>query len=112
MVDVQNGFISGGLALKNSPACQDGEEVVPVINAILENERFDTVVYSHDWHPAEHCSFASNVSKYKLHESSPCTLDSAHIFSKVIYDDVKPIEQILWPDHCIRIQKMQNFTRI
>ena len=32
IVDVQNDFISGSMALKNGPAQQDGEKVVPVIN--------------------------------------------------------------------------------
>ena len=45
IVDVQNDFISGSLALSNCPAQEDGAEVVPVINEILENVSFDHVVY-------------------------------------------------------------------
>ena len=35
VVDVQNDFISGSLAIKNCPAGQNGEEVVPPINTLL-----------------------------------------------------------------------------
>ena len=45
IVDVQNDFISGSLALSNCPAQEDGAEVVPVINEILDTVRFDHVIY-------------------------------------------------------------------
>lgn len=51
IVDVQNDFCSGGaLAVPN------GDAVVPVLNGIIP--LFQTVVYTQDWHPANHCSFA------------------------------------------------------
>ena len=34
VIDVQNDFIAGSLALKNGPAGQDGEEVVKPINEV------------------------------------------------------------------------------
>ena len=37
IVDVQNDFIDGKLALKNCPAKQDGGEVVPVINHLIDS---------------------------------------------------------------------------
>ena len=101
-MDVQNDFISGSLALKNSPACQDGEEVVQIINNILEENTFDFVVYTMDWHPEDHCSFVTNVDKYPLHESSTVSAEDAKVFDKVIYDGEKPIEQVMWPPHCIQ----------
>lgn len=102
VVDVQNDFISGSLALKNAQAGQDGEEVIDVINDILANQTFDMVAYSFDWHPEDHCSYVSNVTKYPLHSASKCSAQNADIYSKVIYDGDKPLEQILWPDHCIQ----------
>lgn len=66
IVDMQNDFICGSLALKNSPAKQDGFRVIPVINHILQSTKFDCVVYTLDWHPADHISFIDNVAKWKL----------------------------------------------
>lgn len=52
VVDVQNDFCPSG-----SLAVAGGDQVVPVINRLLP--RFDTVVYTRDWHPANHISFAA-----------------------------------------------------
>lgn len=50
-VDIQNSFLPGG-----SLAVKDGDQVVPVINRLIP--RFPTVIFSRDWHPAGHLSFA------------------------------------------------------
>jgi len=67
VVDVQNDFINGSLALRDCPAKQDGEEVVEVINRLrreaAEMQRpFDVVACSLDWHPPHHCSFHEDVT--------------------------------------------------
>ena len=51
VVDVQNDFCPGGAL-----GVTDGDAVVPLINALLP--RFSTKVFTRDWHPADHCSFA------------------------------------------------------
>lgn len=61
IVDVQNDFIDGSLALINGPAKQDGAEVVPVINKLVERCHFDTIVYTQDWHPIDHIGFHANL---------------------------------------------------
>lgn len=71
IVDVQNDFIDGTLTLKKCPAKQNGEEVIPVINYLLETVPFDTIVYSLDWHPKDHCSFIENLNLRKLDKNSP-----------------------------------------
>ncbi|MCC6794658.1 MAG: nicotinamidase [Candidatus Hydrogenedentes bacterium] len=53
VVDVQNDFCPGGAL-----AVTDGDRIVPGINALLP--RFDTRVFTRDWHPADHCSFSDN----------------------------------------------------
>jgi len=79
VVDVQNDFCPGGnLAVPN------GDEVVPVINALAG--RFRHVVLTQDWHPSGHQSFASSHPGRKAHETI-----------EVAYGP-----QILWPDHCIQ----------
>jgi len=51
VVDVQNDFVSGSLAIPGS------ESIIPVINALMR--RFHHVVLAQDWHPPGHVSFAS-----------------------------------------------------
>ncbi len=79
VVDVQNDFCPGG-----SLAVEQGDEVVPVINRLMS--RFDRVVATQDWHPADHVSFASTHPGRKV-------LDIV---------DAGGIEQVLWPDHCVQ----------
>jgi nicotinamidase/pyrazinamidase len=79
VVDVQNDFCPGG-----NLAVPDGDQVVPVINAVAR--RFRHVVLTQDWHPAGHQSFAS-----------------AHA-GKQPYDTIEVAygPQVLWPDHCVQ----------
>jgi nicotinamidase/pyrazinamidase len=51
VVDVQNDFLPGGRL-----AVEHGDQVVPLINLLIP--LFDHVVYTRDWHPADHVSFA------------------------------------------------------
>lgn len=50
VVDVQNDFCMGG-----SLPVSDGDLVIRPINSMLMT--FDHLVFSRDWHPADHCSF-------------------------------------------------------
>ena len=78
VVDVQKDFLeTGALPVKN------GSKVVKVINELIP--KFKTVVFSQDWHPRDHVSFASNHPGKAPYESVD-----------VIYGD-----QTLWPDHCV-----------
>ena len=52
VIDVQNDFCPGGAL-----AVQGGDEIVPGINALLPE--FGVVVFTQDWHPGDHQSFAS-----------------------------------------------------
>ncbi|XP_065065052.1 nicotinamidase-like [Rhopilema esculentum] len=99
-VDVQNDFISGSLALKNQPAKEDGAEIVPVINKLKQDVKFDLIVFTLDWHPSDHCSYHTNVKMYPFHETCKIKADHAKMYDFVIYGGDKPQEQILWPVHC------------
>ncbi len=57
VVDVQNDFCSGG-----KMAVPDAELIIRPINSMLMT--FDHLVFSRDWHPADHCSF-SDTPEYK-----------------------------------------------
>lgn len=79
LVDIQNDFLPGGAL-----AVGDGDKVVPVANAL--SPRFDLVVATQDWHPADHRSFASNHDGRDVGE--------------VI--DLNGLPQVLWPNHCVQ----------
>jgi nicotinamidase/pyrazinamidase len=79
IIDVQNDFCPGGAL-----AVQGGDEVVPVINAIIW--KFNRVVATQDWHPGNQISFASNHPGKKP-------------FDEI---DLNRYRQTLWPDHCVQ----------
>jgi nicotinamidase-related amidase len=54
IVDVQPDFLPGGAL-----AVAHGDQVVPVFEALIGNKRYDAIVLTQDWHPANHGSFAS-----------------------------------------------------
>jgi nicotinamidase/pyrazinamidase len=79
VVDVQNDFLPGGaLPVPN------GDEIIPIINEL--QERFELLVATQDWHPANHGSFAANHPGKKPGD-------------QIILDR---LEQILWPVHCVQ----------
>lgn len=64
VVDVQRDFCSGGAL-----AVPEGDGVVPVLNAwIAAAERGGAaLVFSRDWHPADHCSFQPHGGPWPPH---------------------------------------------
>ena len=79
IIDVQNDFCPGGAL-----AVPEGDQVVPLINAM--QSKFDAVVLTQDWHPADHSSFAANHP-------------GAEPFSMV---EMAYGPQVLWPVHCVQ----------
>ncbi len=79
IVDVQNDFCPGGRL-----PVPEGDAVVPAINRI--QPRFDLVVATQDWHPANHGSFAA---------SHPGRSPGDRI-------ELAGLAQILWPVHCVQ----------
>ena len=78
VVDMQYDFLPGG-----SLAVSGGDEIVPLINTLAK--RFTNVVFTQDWHPADHISFASQHPGKNPFE----TVDLPYGI------------QVLWPDHCM-----------
>lgn len=68
----------------------------------MDRNNFELVVYTLDWHPSDHISFIENVNKRRLHCSSPTTAANARAYDTVVFDGCAPIEQILWPAHCVQ----------
>lgn len=79
IVDVQNDFLHGGAL-----PVPRGDEIVPLANEL--QRKFELVVATQDWHPADHGSFAANHPGKKPGD-------------RIILDG---IEQILWPVHCVQ----------
>ena len=79
LVDLQNDFTpSGALPVP------EGDSIVLLINQL--QQKFDLVVATQDWHPADHQSFAIQ------HEGKqPGELIDLH-----------GIPQVLWPIHCVQ----------
>lgn len=73
----------------NCPAKQDGSEVVPVINQLIDSVPFDAVAYTLDWHPENHCSFIENINLRRLSANSPV------IFFFVMYKFFQILPKIL-----------------
>jgi nicotinamidase/pyrazinamidase len=78
LVDIQQDFLPGG-ALPVS----EGDLVVPVANRLIP--QFPLVVATRDWHPKDHCSFASQ--------------HAGHCVGDVV--EIDGLKQTLWPDHCV-----------
>lgn len=82
LVDIQNDFCRGGAL-----AVADGNAVVEVANRMME--KFDFVVATQDWHPANHGSFASQH-------------DGIEVGNQF---ELAGVPQIAWPDHCVQESK-------
>lgn len=87
VVDLQKDFIPGGYL-----PVPKGDEIVTLINGIVS--KFDLVVATQDWHPANHLSFASNHEGRKP-------------FEEIMLDG---LTQTLWPDHCVQGSDGANFA--
>lgn len=79
VIDVQNDFCPGGAL-----AVAEGDAVVAPINRIAP--MFPARVFTQDWHPADHSSFADNHA-----DAAPFSLRQM---------DYGP--QVLWPAHCVQ----------
>lgn len=64
LVDIQNDFCPGGAL-----AVPHGDEVIPVANTLIERfqEKGLPILFTRDWHPANHCSFQENGGPWPPH---------------------------------------------
>ncbi len=79
VIDVQNDFCPGGAL-----AVPGGDEIVAPINALVAE--FPVRVFTQDWHPEGHSSFASEHDGKGPYE--------------MVEMPYGP--QVLWPDHCVQ----------
>jgi len=88
VIDVQNDFCPGGAL-----AVPDGDQVIEPINRLLP--QFPATVFTQDWHPGAHTSFASNHKDKSVYELVPLSYG----------------QQVLWPDHCVQGTKGAEFHK-
>lgn len=79
IIDVQYDFLPGGAL-----AVKEGNQIIPVINEL--QKKFDFIVATQDWHPANHGSFAANHQGKKPGD----------------FIQLGNVEQVLWPVHCVQ----------
>jgi len=78
LVDLQNDFFPLGAL-----AVDEAEKTIPIANELMD--KFDLVVATQDWHPADHGSFAANyLWRYPGQEI-----------------ELNGLPQILWTIHCV-----------
>ena len=78
ITDVQNDFCTGGAL-----AVPDAAAILRVVNELVR--KFERVIFTQDWHPPGHVSFASSHPGRRAFDR--ITLPAG--------------EQVLWPDHCV-----------
>jgi len=79
VIDVQNDFCPGGAL-----AVPRGDEMITPIHRVAL--RFEHIILTQDWHPANHASFASSHTGKKPFESIELGYGT----------------QTLWPPHCVQ----------
>ena len=86
IVDMQNDFCppNGSLAVK------EADIIIPLINTLRNLPLFDIVVFTQDFHPANHCSF------YENNKNNPL----ARPFQILNLPKIGP--QMMWPVHCVQ----------
>jgi nicotinamidase/pyrazinamidase len=79
LIDLQNDFVEGGAL-----AVAGGLSVIEIANRLMA--KFELVVATQDWHPADHQSFASQHPELKVGDSF----------------QLAGLAQTAWPDHCVQ----------
>lgn len=80
IVDVQNDFCQGG-----SLEVPQANQIIPYINLLMQENSYDQIILTQDFHPAGHKSFASS--------------NRAQIGDTI---DLEGYAQFMWPDHCVQ----------
>lgn len=101
VVDYQNDFIDGSLAIGNAPAGDNPLDALQPLNSLIESGLFDLVVYTLDWHPSNHISFLSNAKDADRRLSDEYVNRDLNMFDKVLFSS-PACEQVLYPAHCVQ----------
>src|SRR5213080_1243479 len=68
IIDFQNDFCPGGAL-----PVPEGDAIAPRVQELIDSGRFDLIVATRDWHPADHASFKEQGGPWPPH----CVQDSS-----------------------------------
>ena len=103
IVDMQNDFCDPNGALY----VEGADLLYSKILSLLSN--YNTIIYTQDYHPENHCSFYDNIDKTPLstktlslypNQNMTQIRNKVPLFGKVILENGEA--QILWPRHCVQ----------
>lgn len=106
IVDMQNDFVAGPPGGALPTCCTSKKTLVARVNALIALRKWGAVVFTQDWHPRGHISFASTppggpvFSQVTLYYD----LNSTLLGTAPPPDGTKytKVVQTLWPDHCVQ----------
>ncbi|GMS96172.1 hypothetical protein PENTCL1PPCAC_18347 [Pristionchus entomophagus] len=100
VVDFQNDFVTGSLSIKKGPSGEDPRDAIPALNDLLRENTADVVVYTMDWHPANHISFYEHCRNGDRRLSEEDKSRKLKPFDVVRFSDPE-CAQVLYPTHCV-----------
>ena len=78
-------------------------KMAAILQEIASDPIWAQVVFTQDWHPADHISFFSNWRRRALDPAwvaaHPANIS---LFEEVVFARNPPYAQVLWPDHCVQ----------
>ncbi|TMS38173.1 hypothetical protein L596_004952 [Steinernema carpocapsae] len=90
VVDFQNDFVSGSLAIGNGGAKQNPMEALAPLNRLLTTmPAFDTIIYTLDWHPSNHISFYEHCRNSDRTLATSDRLRKLKPFDTVVFESPK-----------------------
>lgn len=89
LVDVQNDFVSGSLAVP------DAQAVIGTCNRLRRAVAWSRVALTKDWHPEGHVSFHSTHAR----RGGPNLFDEIDV---PVPGTRQTCPQVMWPDHCVQ----------
>lgn len=90
VIDIQNDFLENG-----SLEVSGSNSIIPIVNKLTKGGNFDLIIFTKDWHPHNHKSFASQH-------------DDKNTFDVI---NLNGIQQVLWPDHCVQNTQGAEFHK-
>uniref|UniRef100_A0A0N4ZCL0 nicotinamidase n=1 Tax=Parastrongyloides trichosuri TaxID=131310 RepID=A0A0N4ZCL0_PARTI len=102
VVDFQNDFVCGSLAIKNGKANQDPMDALPTLNRMIVDFPFDRIVYTQDWHPSNHISFYEHCRNNDRELRKEDKGRKLRPFDAVKFNKPSKFSQVLYPTHCVQ----------
>jgi len=101
IIDVQYDFLPGG-----SLGVPEGDKIIPLINKMRKEVKWDLVVLSQDWHPQRHKSFSSEWTSKKDINGKDVSSGSTTIIN------CRGPHETIWPDHCVQGSPGAEFSSL